>query len=234
MAKTNSSPKRKTPPSPQPGPLGDNAQAFGQAVGDAFKSMVGMSLPLQDLTRLQQHYLQEMTQLWNQALGASEQPAPLKDRRFSAQAWAQNPMAAFTARAYLLNARTLMEMAEAVEGDAKTKARVRFAVQQWIDAAAPTNFFATNPEAQQKLIESRGESLQAGLANMMADLQKGRISMTDESAFEIGRNLATTVGAVVFQNELFQLIQYKPATPQVHERPLLMVPPCINKYYIIP
>ena len=117
MAKTNSSPKRKTPPSPQPSPLGDNAQAFGQAVGDAFKSMAGMSLPLQDLTRLQQHYLQEMTQLWNQALGASEQPAPLKDRRFSAQAWAQNPMAAFTARAYLLNARTLMEMAEAVEGD---------------------------------------------------------------------------------------------------------------------
>ncbi|MBU6195178.1 MAG: class I poly(R)-hydroxyalkanoic acid synthase [Burkholderiales bacterium] len=233
MAKTNSSPKRKTPPSPQPGPLGDNAQAFGQAVGDAFKSMAGMSLPLQDLTRLQQHYLQEMTQLWNQALGASEQPAPLKDRRFSAQAWAQNPMAAFTARAYLLNARTLMEMAEAVEADAKTKARVRFAVQQWIDAASPSNFLALNPEAQQKAIESQGQSIAKGLEQLLADIRQGHMSQTDETVFEVGRNVATTEGTVVFENELMQLIEYKPLTAQVHERPILFVPPCINKYYIL-
>ncbi len=231
--KTKTSPKRKPQTKPQPGALGDNAPAFGQAVGDALDPLAGMSLPLQDLTRLQQHYVQEMTQLWNQALGAADQPAPLKDRRFSAQAWVQNPMAAFTARAYLLNARTLMEMAEAVQGDAKTKARVRFAVQQWVDAASPSNFLALNPEAQQKAIETQGQSITKGLEQLLADIGQGHMSQTDETVFEVGRNVATTAGTVVFENELMQLIEYKPLTAQVHERPILFVPPCINKYYIL-
>jgi polyhydroxyalkanoate synthase len=225
--------KRKPQPQPPLGSLGENAQALGQAVGDAFKAMAGMSLPPQDLSRLQQSYLQEMTQLWNQALGAAEQPAPIKDRRFAAQAWTQNPMAAFTARAYLLNARTLMEMAEAVQGDAKTKARVRFAVQQWIDAASPSNFLALNPEAQQKALESQGQSIAKGVEQLLADIRQGHMSQTDETVFEVGRNVATTEGTVVFENELMQLIEYKPLTAQVHERPILFVPPCINKYYIL-
>ncbi len=213
--------------------MSDNAQAFGAAVGDAFKSLAGMTLPMQDMARLQQNYLQEMGSLWNQALGSTHDHAPIKDRRFSSEAWTANPMAAFTARAYLLNARTLMEMAEAVEGDAKTKARVRFAVQQWIDAASPSNFLALNPEAQQKAVQTQGQSIAKGMEQLLADIRQGHMSQTDETVFEVGRNVATTEGTVVYENELMQLIEYKPLTAQVHERPMLFVPPCINKYYIL-
>jgi polyhydroxyalkanoate synthase len=213
--------------------MSDNAQAFGTAVGDAFKSLAGMTLPMQDMARLQQNYLQEMGSLWNQALGSTHDQAPIKDRRFSSEAWTANPVAAFTARAYLLNARTLMEMAEAVEGDAKTKARVRFAVQQWIDAASPSNFLALNPEAQQKAVQTQGQSIARGMEQLLADIRQGHMSQTDETVFEVGRNVATTEGTVVYENELMQLIEYKPLTAQVHERPMLFVPPCINKYYIL-
>ena len=182
------------------------------------------------LLALQNVYQQDLGGLWKQFLGGDPSAKP-HDKRFTGEAW--QGMHAYVATHYELNSKYLTALAEEIEADHKTKAKIRFAVQQMIDALAPSNFFATNPAAQQKLIESRGESLQAGLSNMLADLQKGRISMTDESAFEIGRNLATSVGAVVYQNELFQLIQYKPQTALVHERPLLLVPPCINKYYIL-
>jgi polyhydroxyalkanoate synthase len=134
---------------------------------------------------------------------------------------------------YLLNARTLMQMAEGVQGDEKTKARIRFAVQQWIDASSPSNFLAFNPEALKKAVETKGESIAAGLQHLVEDVQKGHVSQTDESVFEVGRNVATTEGHVVFENELFQLIEYKPLGARVHERPMLFVPPCINKYYIL-
>jgi polyhydroxyalkanoate synthase subunit PhaC len=132
-----------------------------------------------------------------------------------------------------LNSEFLVALAEAVEAPAREKQKIRFAVQQIVDAMSPANFLATNPEAQQKMIETKGESLTKGLQNMLADLQKGRISQSDESAFEVGRNVGITPGTVVFENHLFQLIQYTPRTPTVHEVPLLMVPPCINKYYIL-
>jgi polyhydroxyalkanoate synthase len=134
---------------------------------------------------------------------------------------------------YLLNARTLMQMADSVQGDEKTKARIRFAVQQWVDAPAPSNFLAFNPEALKKAVETKGESIATGMQHLLEDLQKGHVSQTDESAFEVGRNVATTAGDIVFENELFQLIEYKPLTAKVHERPMLFVPPCINKYYIL-
>ncbi len=127
----------------------------------------------------------------------------------------------------------MMAMADAVEVGPRERQKLRFAVQQMIDAMSPANFLATNPEAQQKLIETKGESLTKGLANMLADMQKGRISQSDESAFEVGRNVGNTAGQVVFENDLFQLIQYTPVTPNVHSVPLLMVPPCINKFYIL-
>jgi polyhydroxyalkanoate synthase subunit PhaC len=124
-------------------------------------------------------------------------------------------------------------MADALQGDAKTKARVRFAVQQWIDAASPSNCLALNPEAIQKAISTQGQSLSLGLRHLMEDMQKGHVSQTDESVFEVGRNVATTAGHVVFENELMQLIEYAPLGAKVHERPMLFVPPCINKYYIL-
>ena len=137
------------------------------------------------------------------------------------------------AQLYLLNARTLMTLADSVEGDAKTKARIRFAVQQWIDAASPSNYLALNPDALKKAIETQGESITTGVHHLLEDLQKGHVSQTDESVFEVGRNVATTAGTVVFENELFQLIEYKPLTAKVLEKPMLFVPPCINKYYIL-
>ena len=189
-----------------------------------------LTFPPEKLLELQQNYVREASELWNQTLQAN----PLvKDRRFKSKAWSDNPMAAFTAAAYLLNARTMMAMAEAAEGDEKSRQRVRFAVEQWVAAASPSNFLALNADAQQKAIETQGESLAKGLANILHDMRQGHVSMTDESLFEVGKNVATTEGAVVFENEYFQLIEYKPLTAKVYEKPFLMVPPCINKFYIL-
>jgi polyhydroxyalkanoate synthase len=173
-------------------------------------------------------YLQKAGALWQDFM-AAKTPA-LADRRFAAPEWQANPMSAFSAASYLLNAEFLTALADAVEAPPRDHQKICFAVQQMVDAMSPANFLATNPEAQQKLIDTKGESLSKGLANMLADMQKGRISLSDESAFEVGRNVATTPGQVVFENELFQLIQYAPTTPTVRQVPLLMVPPCINKF----
>ncbi len=256
------------------------AKAFGSNVGELWKSMSGLSLPLPALTDLQTLYLQDATALWNQSLqafpgfaalgsagampgipampampaipglpdmsklaslfavpagGAAPAAAPpvINDRRFSGTDWVSNPGAAFVAQMYLLNARALTQMAENLEGDEKTKARIRFAVQQWVDAAAPSNYLALNPEAQRKALETQGESIAQGIKQLMHDVQQGHLSQTDESVFEVGRNVATTEGSVVFENAIFQLLEYKPLTAKVHEKPFLLVPPCINKYYIL-
>ena len=182
------------------------------------------------LQELQQQYLQEASALWTQTLAGK--PAAT-DKRFAGAAWSSNPLAAYSAANYLLNARTLMGLADAVEADEKTRARLRFAVEQWMAAAAPSNFLAFNVEAQQKAIETKGESIAKGLQNLLHDMRQGHVSMTDESQFEVGKNVATTEGAVVFENELFQLIEYKPLTAKVFERPFLLIPPCINKFYIL-
>ncbi len=214
-----------------------NVQAAGAAMTDMWKTMSGLSLPLDAMTKLQSEYLAQATAMWNNALtaapAAGKTAMPVADKRFSAQAWVQNPATALAAQTYLLNARTLMQMAESVQGDAKTKARIRFAVQQWVDAASPANFLATNPEALAKAVETRGESISQGMQLLWKDIEQGHMSQTDESVFEVGRNVATSEGAVVFENELLQLIEYKPLTAKVGERPMLFVPPCINKYYIL-
>ena len=236
--------------------LNDAAQQFQSMFGDgwqkalqAFKSMdfsnagaglgdMGLShLPPpvsfapDKLQELQGNYMKEVLELWNQGLHATTPTQ--KDRRFSGDAWAHNPVAAYAAAVYLLNARTLMGMADAVEGDAKTRARMRFAVEQWVAAAAPSNFLVFNADAQQKALDTKGESIAKGMQNLLGDIRQGYVSQTDESVFEVGKNVATTEGAVVFENELFQLIEYKPLTAKVYERPFLLVPPCINKFYIL-
>lgn len=188
-------------------------------------------VPPEKLTALQKEYMSEMTALWSGML-ASHVPV-VKDRRFNAEPWQMNPLHSFNAAAYLLNARFMNALADAVDADTKTKKKIRFATQQAIDAMSPSNFLFSNPVAQQKIIESKGESLTKGIMHMVADMRKGHISLTDETAFEVGRNVATSEGSVVFENELIQLIQYRPLTKQVHQRPLLIVPPCINKFYIL-
>ncbi|HSV47083.1 MAG TPA: class I poly(R)-hydroxyalkanoic acid synthase [Ramlibacter sp.] len=196
----------------------------------AMPAMPKLSFSSARLQELQQAYLREASELWNQ--GLTQQPGN-KDKRFASDAWSTNPVAAFSAAVYLLNARALLGMAEAAETDEKTKARLRFAVEQWMAASAPSNFMALNAEAQKKAVETQGESIAKGIQNLFKDIQQGHVSMTDESVFEVGRNVATSEGAVVFENELFQLVEYKPLTPKVHERPFLVVPPCINKFYIL-
>ncbi len=182
------------------------------------------------LQAAQEQYSKDAMALFNQGWTVS---APKGDKRFSNTAWEANPFASYSAALYTLNANTLMALADAVEGDAKTRKRIRFAVEQWVAANAPSNFLACNPEALQKAIQTQGQSIAQGMQNMLTDMQRGHISMTDEAQFELGRNLATTEGAVVFENAYFQLLEYKPLTAKVHEVPFLMVPPNINKYYIL-
>ena len=153
--------------------------------------------------------------------------------RFAAQEWRDNPYYNYLKQSYLLAGEFLAQLVESAELDGQAKERLRFTVKQWVDAMSPANFAATNPEVLRQVQESRGDSLVCGLANLLADAAKGRISQTDESAFEVGRNLAVTPGQVVHENELMQLIQYSPATAEVARRPLVMVPPCINKFYIL-
>jgi len=171
------------------------------------KPLPVLSFPPDQLAKLQAQYGQEMQQLWQQGLQANPTS---KDRRFAAQAWQHNPVSAFSAAVYLLNARTLLAMSDMVDTDEKTRARIRFSVEQWLAAASPSNFFAFNAEAQQKAIDTKGESITKGLQNMWHDLQQGHVSMTDETKFEIGKNVATSEGAVVFENEIFQLIDTSP------------------------
>ncbi|KQV60313.1 hypothetical protein ASC95_02265 [Pelomonas sp. Root1217] len=184
------------------------------------------------LAELQADYLKQATALWNASLGQGEAPA-IGDRRFAAPEWRSNPAASFMTQLYLLNSQTLGRMASAIEADDKTKARIRFAVQQFVDAVSPSNYLALNPEAQKLALDSQGETLTRGLQQLWGDLQRGHVSQTDESAFEVGKNVATTAGSIVFENELFQLIEYAPLTKDVHTRPFLLVPPCINKFYIL-
>jgi polyhydroxyalkanoate synthase len=134
----------------------------------------------------------------------------------------------------LINAEYLKKMTEAAPlAEGLSKERMRFLTRQYVDAMAPSNFAATNPEFVKTALETKGESIRQGIQNLLGDLEKGRISMTDEAAFEVGRNLALTPGAVVYENEVMQLIQYAPLTDRVAKRPFVIIPPCINKYYIL-
>jgi len=185
---------------------------------------------------LQRSYFDKQAKLWAALASGKREtlatPEP-GDRRFAAKEWRENPYYDYLKQSYLLAAQYLEELVDAAELQPQAKERARFAARQWIDAMCPANFPATNPAALRQALDTRGESLTRGLANLLGDVQKRRISQTDESAFEVGRNIAVTPGDVVYENDLIQLIQYKATTPEVARRPLVMVPPCINKYYIL-
>jgi polyhydroxyalkanoate synthase subunit PhaC len=193
------------------------------------------SIPWSNPT-LQREYLEKQMRLWAAlASGKREtvaEPQP-GDRRFAAKEWRENPYYDYLKQSYLLAAEYLESLVEAAALEPAAKERARFAARQWIDAMCPANFPATNPAALRQALETRGESLARGVANLVADVHKRRISQTDESAFEVGRNIAVTPGDVVYENELIQLIQYKATTSEVARRPLVVIPPCINKYYIL-
>ncbi|SEP16433.1 PHA/PHB synthase family protein [Aquisalimonas asiatica] len=160
------------------------------------------------------------------------------DKRFSHDAWEDSPIFDFIKQSYLLAADYVHSTVRNVEGlDEQTARKVDFHTRQFVDALSPTNFVATNPEVLEKTVETGGQNLLRGLRNLLDDLAAGegrlRVSMTDTEAFEVGHNLAITPGKVVFQNDLIQLIQYTPTTDTVYKRPLLFVPPWINKYYIL-
>jgi polyhydroxyalkanoate synthase len=211
---------------------GGTAAADGESAQDELPPSAPFAFPKsvhlspQRIAQLQTEYLQRLQSIMT---GQGEAPS---DRRFSGDAWREGPFS-WAAKLYLLNSEFMQKMAESIDGDARVRERIRFATQQWVDAMSPANYLATNPEAQRRLVETRGDSLVQGMRHMLEDLQKGRITHTDETVFEVGRNMATTPGDVVYENELFQLIQYTPTTTQVGKRPLLMVPPCINKFYIL-
>ncbi len=189
---------------------------------------------------LQREYLKQMWRLWNAMFlqtfsgGAHADVALAKgDKRFKDASWREQPYYDLLKQTYLLGSRQLHEFVDRAQVDDRTRLQLRFYARQFIDAMSPSNFPATNPEVIRKAIETRSTSLTDGMKNLIDDLQKGRITRVDESAFEVGRNLATTPGSVVFENELIQLIQYAPRTSQVEKTPLLVVPPCINKYYLL-
>ena len=167
------------------------------------------------------------------AFWAPAAPASVTDRRFAADAWQKDPRFAQLSQGYLQFAAAMRSALDAAPLDERSKAQWGFALRQVVDAMSPANCLATNPEAMQDAIDSRGASLVEGARLFLADVAKGKISMTDDQAFEVGRNVATSPGSVVFENELMQLIQYAPSTAKVHRRPLVIVPPCINKFYIL-
>jgi polyhydroxyalkanoate synthase len=223
---------------------------FGMAdplnVGQAFIELTQrmMSNPAQFM-QAQVALWQDYMQLWQtttqRMLGQEVAPVvqpEREDRRFRDDAWDENILFAYIKQSYLLTARWMQNTVRQVDGlDDKTAKKVDFYTRQFADAIAPSNFVMTNPEVLRTTVESGGENLVKGLEHLLEDLERGdgqlRIRQTDETAFELGKNVAVTPGKVVFQTDLMQLIQYEPTTEKVDKRPLLIIPPWINKYYIL-
>ena len=215
-------------------------------IGKAFMELAArmLSNPYQ-IAESQMNLWWDYMSLWQSStmkmLGAPANPVavPAKgDKRFKHEDWEEHFLFDYIKQSYLITARWLHEAVGNVEGlDTPTRRKVDFFTRQYIDALAPSNFALTNPEVFRETVASGGQNLVKGLNNLLDDIERGngqlKISMTDTKAFELGVNIATTPGKVVYQTDLMQLIQFEPATPKVHKRPLLVLPPWINKYYIL-
>jgi len=219
----------------------DDALAMAAGVqSEESASSERLFFPFGLIVDFQRDYLKQLWRLWDAmflqtyAGGTHSDIALAKgDRRFKDASWREQPYYDILKQTYLLGSRHLHEFVNLAQVDDRTKLQLRFYARQFIDAMSPSNFPATNPEVIRKAIETHSASLTDGMKNVIDDFQKGRITRVDESAFEVGRNLATTPGTVVFENELIQLIQYASQTSEVEKTPLLFVPPCINKYYLL-
>ncbi|MDN2667938.1 class I poly(R)-hydroxyalkanoic acid synthase [Vibrio sp. 14N.309.X.WAT.E.F5] len=194
------------------------------------------------LLQLQSQWWEQQLQIWqNAALMGNTESVIAEDRgdkRFIDDAWKNDPFYSFIKQSYLLFSKSYIDTINSIEGiDEKTKERVAFFSRQAINAMSPSNFIATNPELMKLTLERNGENLLDGLEQLQADVEASadilKIRMTNNNAFRLGVDVANTEGDVVFQNDLFELIQYHPKTPQVNATPLLIVPPFINKYYIL-
>ncbi len=223
------------------GGLGDPA-GIGQAFLDLTAKMIAdpMSIAQTQLELWKEHVklVQRTTERLFGLTGKSDQRSVATDRRFQHPAWTENVLFDYIKQSYLISAETILSAVNRVDGlNPKTAHKVDFYTSQFVDAMAPSNFLATNPEVLQTTIETGGENLLAGLTNLLDDLERGRgqlaVSMTDQKVFRLGENVATTPGKVIFQNELMQLIQYAPSTVEVKRRPLVIVPPWINKFYVL-
>ena len=236
-------------------PTLDQMQQWTHAIGRAQQLMLeqaagasGMTLPFdpQAVARIQSGFADEGLAMWQRFLDSggmwrdepvpvpADSPAARKDRRFADPAWTQNPFYDIIRQSYLLVSDYMTQLADAVDGvDPKQKAKLRFATGGMLDALSPSNFPLTNPAVVQKTIESGGENLVKGLQHMLADMEKGQLTHTDGTQFELGRNIAATPGKVIHETPLYQLIHYAPSTDTVLETPLIIFPPWINRFYIL-
>ncbi len=225
---------------------GDFSLVDPQSVSRAFLDLMSkMAANPVKLAEAQLRFWQDNVGLWQamtrRMLGqeAAMVVEPEKgDRRFKDKAWNEELAFDYIKQSYLLTSRWVQSTVGGVEGlDPMNKVKVDFFTRQFLNAMSPSNFALTNPAVLKRTRESGGENLLEGLENLLGDLERGRgrlkISMTDEAAFEVGKNVAASPGKVVYQNELMQLIQYEPSTEEVHRRPLLFVPPWINKFYVM-
>lgn len=215
-------------------------------IGSAFMEMTTRLIANpQKLAEAQMGFWQDYMSLWQNTarrmMGMESKPViegDPRDRRFKDEAWKDSDVFDFIKQSYLLSARYIQDVVKHADGmEPATAQKVDFYSRQFIDAMSPSNFLMTNPEVLRKTAETGGENLIKGLNNLLGDLERGkgklRISMTDMEAFTIGENVAVTPGKVVYQNDLMQLIQYTPTTEKVLKRPLLIIPPWINKFYIL-
>ena len=219
--------------------LGD-ASTLGDAFLDLMTQM--MSNPTA-LANAQIDLFNDSMTVWRHAaermfLIRESDAEPARDKRFKHPDWTENAMFSFIRESYVVVAKSLLSSVRDVKGLDPAKARkVDFYTRQFVDAISPSNFIATNPEVLTTTLQTGGQNLLRGLENLLADLDGGEgrlsITMTDMKSFRLGENIATTPGKVVYQNDLMQLLQYEPSTPDVRRRPLLIMPPWINKFYVL-